>query len=567
MGLNLFVVSALFFLSSTPLSSYAFIPTTPQRVSSPVSPVTKLNQHTSDHYLRSLEVKSRCYHRRRDSQNLSLPKRVRQSKKTVLPTDEKIVPIIILEQAPETSVRKASRRKSSENGNFETSNEKVAYNFTMIGGYDDVKEELVQTVDFLLRPEEYTKHNVRLPRGVLLYGPPGTGKTLLAKCLAGEAKVPFIATSGSSFQEKYVGTGAARVRELFTFAKTQCPCIVFIDELDAIGRHRSADNEGAHAERDQTLNQLLVELDGFDTNSKVVIVAATNRVDILDSALRRSGRMDRTIHVGLPDSVTRKSIVDIHRQGKPIDVPTEDIVELTSGMSGADIENLLNEVVLHAIRKKTLPVDQVQMEMFYDQMVVGRSVSLKSMSEDMLWRIAVHEMGHAFVSLKTRHHGPLRKVTIVSPSASAAGFTMFTQESNGVSTTREGLEERICVLLGGRACEELVFGVDGVSCGASEDLEACRQLAEQMVLTYGMGQKTVYPRFSEKSRESIDEEIGHIIQDLYKKTKKAVIQHMDTYLLLAKLLLEKKTLKYDDITYFLRSRQQHPQSNNVRKNK
>ena len=369
----------------------------------------------------------------------------------------------------------------SEEGNFAFTSTS-GFNFTNIGGYDIVKQELIQIINVLLHPSNYSQYSVRVPRGVLLYGPPGTGKTLLAKCLAGQTEIPFLATSGTVFVEKYVGVGAARMRELFAFAKSNSPCIVFIDELDAIGRHRSGEAGAANVERDQTLNQLLIEMDGFHSQNDIVVIGATNRVDMLDEALRRSGRLDKSFYVGTPDANTRCEIIDIHRTGKPINASTNEIAEMTPGLSGADIESLLNEACLRGIRKNTLPVDSDQLEYIIDQMTLGRTASTKATpSDDDLWRISVHELGHAFVSLKTRFHGKLKAIKIITQSATTAGVTIF-QPSEITMPTREYLDERIRVLFGGRIAEELVFGTDGVSVGATEDLQVVKQLAEQMVV-------------------------------------------------------------------------------------
>lgn len=435
--------------------------------------------------------------------------------------------------------------KESSEGNFRL--EKVDnFNFTCVGGYNEVKEELVQVVDFLIHPTNYTVYGVRIPKGVLLAGPPGNGKTLLAKCLAGESNTSFIAAVGSQFQEKYVGTGAARVRELFELANNNQPCIIFIDELDALGRKRSGGEQGADAERDQTLNQLLTQLDGFNSDDSVVVLGATNRVDILDAALIRAGRFDKIINVPNPDSKTRLEIIDIHMRNKPINVSTSLLNQLTTGFSGAQIETLLNEATLHALRKGTIPVTIEDIEIAKDKLLLGRSSQGKNMTANTIKRIAIHEIGHLLISLSSAYHEKPVKVSIESAGTSL-GYTMF--EENEVDEgiyLREYLEDKIKVLLGGRAAEEVIYG-SSVSSGAISDLEKAFGMAKQMVTNYGMGAKIIYPYFSDEYKKEVDDEIHKIIVFAYKETRQLLEKKKKILITLAEELINKKTLKYDEI--------------------
>jgi cell division protease FtsH len=505
----------------------------------------------TDVYLKKLEMSSKYKKKQTRQSRYSRNWGENRRKRVVLSPPVVHVPVILYQEKEKVKTQTDVRRPrpTSESGAFQLEYN-ITTNFSHIGGYSDVKEELLQAVDFMQRPDKYEKYNVRLPRGILLYGPPGTGKTLFARCLAGEADVSFVATSGSSFHQRYVGVGSERLRELFTFAKQHNPCIIFIDEFDAIGRQRSSDGEPAQAERDTTLNQLLVELDGFKQTERVLLVAATNRLDILDEAVCRSGRIDKKIQIGLPDSYTREEIIKIHKEGKPIDsnVTLDDLVDLTAGLSGADIESILNEVVLQAIRKNTLPVNQTQLEDIHEQLLVGRSSTRLTMTETMEKRVSIHEIGHTVVSLYMEHHGPMKKVTISSPSGTTPGYTMFESEYNDLPT-KELMEEKICVLLGGRAAEETVYGRDHVSTGAHQDMEMCRTLAESM-LGYGFGSKILYPRFSENSKDSMDRDIDYIVTTMYKRAKRIIQKNIDAVMALSELLIERRTLKYSDIVEF-----------------
>jgi cell division protease FtsH len=437
-------------------------------------------------------------------------------------------------------------RPTSDSGLFCL--EQSKYNFSDIGGYDDVKEELTQVVDFMRNTDKYKAYNVRLPKGVLLEGPPGVGKTLFAKCLAGEANLSFIATSGSQFHEKYVGVGASRIRELFEFARNQKPCLVFIDEIDAVARERSGDTESSSAERDQTLNQLLVEMDGFRPSDGVILIAATNRPDVLDEGVTRSGRIDKKVKIGVPNEKTRRAIFNIHSKGKPLNVSVDVFVELSSGLTGADIEGVLNEATLLAIRRDSLPVTEEDIQTVYDQLVIGRSSGASEMDIGTLWRIAVHEMGHVLASLRTQMM--CRRVSVASPSSTTRGFTVF-DEAGDSMFTRRFAEDKICVLLGGRIAEELVFGDDEVSSGCVQDLHNCREIVEGMVTQWGFGNSAVFPRYSQRSLALIDENIDSIIKTLYAKTKSLLREQLQDLIALSELLLEKKTLLRDDIDAFL----------------
>ena len=447
---------------------------------------------------------------------------------------------------PGQKKRKMVAKKSST-GAFIIDPKLARYNFTHIGGYEEVKEELIQVTDFMRNPEKYKPYKVRLPRGILLYGAPGTGKTLFAKCVAGECNIAFIATSGSEFQEKYVGMGASRVRELFEFARQNTPCIIFIDEMDGIGRKRGSDGEAAQAERDQTLNQLLVEMDGYNGNEQIMVMGSTNRIDILDPALLRPGRLDKHIQVSLPDFNTRCAIIKIHLDNKPVNVTVEAIAKSTAGWSGAQIENLLNEVSLYGIRKNVLPVNSSVLETYTDYAILGKVMTPLNFSVSTLWRIAVHEMGHALVAMNTQHHEKPSKCSIISPNGQMAGYTTFDRntqhknEDDGVLMTREYLGDRMSILLGGRIAEEIIYGTS-VSTGASDDLQKCLDLAKKMVMDLGMGKRIVYPRSSEKSLQEIDNDISDKIEEAYSSAYEYLKNNSDLLRFMSQQLLLAKTL-------------------------
>ena len=387
--------------------------------------------------------------------------------------------------------------------------------FKDIGGYEPIKQELMQCVDMLQNYEDYSEYNVRIPKGLIFEGPPGNGKTLLAKGFAGEANCSFIPVSGSEFQEKYVGVGSARVKELFELAEKNKPCIIFIDEIDALGRKRSGDAESSSAERDNTLNQLLVSMDGFKSTDGIFIVGATNRADLLDPALVRPGRIDKRVFIALPDPTTREAILDIHIHGKPHDqtIHVSDMVDLTNGMSASQIENVLNEAMLMAIREKRKQFTQTDVDVVMNRILVGWQPTEHQFSKDMIERITVHEMGHAMVGLLSKQHSKMTKIVINLSSPNTPGYTVF-EGSTSALYTREALFEHLMILLAGRIAEEVFYNVS-VTTGAINDFEEALKLAEKMVVYYGMGEKLIYPANSDKSKESIDNEVVHIIHDAY----------------------------------------------------
>jgi cell division protease FtsH len=429
-------------------------------------------------------------------------------------------------------------------------------NFSYIGGYSLVKEELMQCADMLVNFEKYRKFNVRTPKGLILEGPPGNGKTLLAKCYSGEINVSFIPVSGAQFQEKYVGVGASRVRELFSKASENKPCIIFIDEIDAIGRKRSTDDLNPNAERDSTLNELLVSLDGFKSTDGIFVIGATNRLDLLDSALTRPGRIDKSIFIGLPDTKTRESIINIHINGKPHDssINTENLIEMTQGLSGAQIENLLNEAMLLALRSNKEIMSKNEIDFILNRILVGWQSSQHTYTDKLLYQIAVHEMGHAIVGLLSKDYNKLLKVSLNLWSPKTPGYTLFETKDNTNLFTKQKLITHLMVLLGGRIAEEEFFN-EAISTGASKDLEDAKALAQNMILTFGMGSKLIYPHASDRSKEIIDSEILEIIEIAYTKAKiiilnsKKLIEECATILttehVLTPELIEKKiSLKY-----------------------
>jgi cell division protease FtsH len=439
-----------------------------------------------------------------------------------------------------------STLKKAKSDNFEVIR-KSGFKFKDVGGYDNIKQELFQCVDLLSNFTKYSTYNIRIPKGLILEGPPGNGKTLIAKALAGEAKTSFICVSGSEFQDKYVGVGSGRIRELFTLAKSNLPCIIFIDEIDALGRKRSGDGETAGSERDNTLNELLVALDGFKNTSGVFVIGATNRADLLDSALMRPGRIDKRIFIGNPDKITRKAILDIHSKGKPHDnsVIFENLVDLTNGLSGAQIENLLNEAMLNALRFNREVFGMDDIDIVLNKMMVGWQPSEHQYSDNMIEQIAIHEMGHAVVGLLSKHHAKMKKVVINFSSPKTPAYTIFESSASSI-LTREALFEHLMILLAGRIAEEVFYGVS-VSTGAINDFEEALKLAEKMVCYYGMGKQLIYPSMSEKYKEIIDTEVAAIINNAYGYAEFIVRNSKDLITEGASILKNDKVLTADNM--------------------
>lgn len=421
--------------------------------------------------------------------------------------------------------------------------------FKDVGGYDNIKAELLQCTDLLANYTKYAKYNVRIPKGLILEGPPGNGKTLLAKAFAGECgkNVSFIAVSGSQFQEKYVGVGSSRIRELFELARKNVPCIIYIDEMDALGKQRSSDGETSTAERDSTLNELLSQMDGFKHSDGVFIIGSTNRADILDNALTRPGRIDKRIYIGHPDAKTREAILRIHLRGKPCspEINLIDLVSSSVGFSGAQLENWLNEAMLNALRNNRHVFTQKDLDEAINKVMVGWQPNPHEFHDDLLNRIAIHEMGHAVVGMRCCHHAKVVKVSIQLHSPTSPGVTQFETDTNNIYT-RDALFEHLMILLGGQVAENNVFSLSTTT-GVSDDLNKVYDLAEKMILYYGMGSRVVYPKHSEKYREMIDEEIMSLIQDAYKAADYLIKQNLEAVRRGGVLLAEKHVLKADEI--------------------
>jgi len=442
--------------------------------------------------------------------------------------------------------------KSKKSENFEVINNSL-FTFNDVGGYDSVKQELNQCIDLLQNYTKYSKYNVRVPKGIIFEGPPGNGKTLLAKSLAGEARTGFIAVSGSEFQEKYVGVGAARIRELFKLAKKNIPCIVFIDEIDAVGRSRGK-NQDESSERDNTLNELLVALDGFKNNTGVFLIGATNRADLLDPALLRPGRIDKRIYIGNPDAKTRAAIIKIHSPGKPRDstVVDEDLVEITNGFSCAQIENLLNEAMLNALRYDRHLFNIEDIDIVYNKMMAGWQPTEHQLTSDIIDHIAIHEMGHAIVGLISKHHSKMSKVIINLSSPTSPGYTVFESPTSTIYT-REALFEHLMILLAGRIAEEVFYGIS-VTTGAINDFEEALKLSKKMITYYGMGEEVIYPDGSEKYKEIIDNEISNLIQDAYRYAEYIVKNSKELIFECAELLKENKLVRAEELIEIINDR-------------
>ncbi len=428
--------------------------------------------------------------------------------------------------------------------------------FKDVAGADEEKEELTEIVEFLKNPNEFSKLGARIPKGVLLVGPPGTGKTLLAKAVAGEADAPFFSISGSDFVEMYVGVGASRVRDLFKEAKKSQPSIIFIDEIDAVGRHRGAGMGGGHDEREQTLNQLLVEMDGFGANEGVIVIAATNRPDILDPALLRPGRFDRQVTVGYPDIKGREEILKVHAKNKPLapDVDLHQIAATTVGFTGADLENLLNEAALLAAKRKKMAITMNEIEEATMKVVVGSEKKSRKISDKDKKITAYHEAGHAISSYYLENQDPVTHISIV-PRGMAAGFTLYTPEQDKTHMMKSRMLDDIVSLLGGRVAEQIIFG--DISTGASNDIQRATEIARNMITKYGMSEKlgpiafgsdndevflgknyTHTRNYSENKAAVIDEEVETIINNAYKRTETILTEHIDQLHLVSDVLVK-----------------------------
>lgn len=443
--------------------------------------------------------------------------------------------------------------------------------FNDVAGCDEEKEELSEIVEFLKNPAKYNDIGARIPKGVLLVGPPGTGKTLLAKAVAGEANVPFLSISGSDFLEMYVGVGASRVRDLFDQAKKNAPAIIFIDEIDAVGRHRGAGMGGGHDEREQTLNQMLVEMDGFVENEGVIVLAATNRPDILDPALLRPGRFDRQVTVGLPDIKGRVEILKVHSRNKSLspDVNLEDVARTTVGFTGADLENLLNEAALLAARRGLKSITRSEIEEAAIKVVVGTEKKSHKISDAEKRLTAYHEAGHAVSTFFIEGQDPVHQVSIV-PRGSAGGYTMHMPLEDKMYMSKKKMEEELIILLGGRVAEHIVFG--DISTGASNDIERASDIARKMVTKYGMsdtlgpitfgsGHDEVFlgkdygtvRNYSEEIAKEIDEEVNRIITTAYKNCEKLLKEHYDRLELLAQYLIVNEKINGTDFDSLMRN--------------
>ena len=435
--------------------------------------------------------------------------------------------------------------------------------FADVAGVDEAKEDVTELVDFLRDPGRFQRLGGRIPKGVLMVGPPGTGKTLLAKAIAGEAKVPFFSISGSDFVEMFVGVGASRVRDMFEQAKKQAPCIIFIDEIDAVGRHRGGGYGGGHDEREQTLNQLLVEMDGFEGNEGVIVIAATNRPDVLDKALLRPGRFDRQVFVGLPDIRGREQILKVHVRKVPLDdkVDLGVLARGTPGFSGADLANLVNEAALFAARANRRIVTMEEFEKARDKIMMGAERRSMVMSEEEKANTAYHEAGHAIVGRLMPEHDPVHKVTII-PRGRALGVTQFLPEEDKYSLSKRQLEGQICSLFGGRIAEELIHGPDGVTTGASNDIERATQMARNMAAKWGLTDKMgpiLYGEeesqipgagnslYSEDTSREIDEEVRRIVDECYAKAKKLLEDNVDILHAMKDALMEYETIDSEQV--------------------
>jgi len=486
-----------------------------------------------------------------------------------------ILPIVLLGALFYFLFFRAARGAGTQAFNFSKSRARLTLDkrpevtFADVAGADEAKEEVQEVVEFLKAPQKFQALGGRIPRGVLLVGPPGTGKTLLAKAIAGEARVPFYSISGSEFVEMFVGVGAARVRDLFDQAKRNAPCLIFIDEIDAVGRHRGAGLGGGHDEREQTLNQILAEMDGFDTSANVIVMAATNRPDILDPALLRPGRFDRHVVIDLPDIKGREAILEVHAKGKPLakEVNLETIAKETPGFSGADLANVINEAAILAARRNRKDISSKELEEAADRVLAGPEKKSRIISPKEKEIIAYHESGHALTAKLLPNADPVHKISIVARGI-LGGWTRFLPTEDRHLWTRSQFHDRLAVSLGGRVAEEITFGE--MTTGAQNDLEQATKLARQMVTEYGMSEK-LGPRtfgqrqeliflgreiseqrdYSDKIAEEIDEEVHNIIQRAYDTAKQALTTNKDKLKQLAQELITHETLDEPELNRVL----------------
>jgi len=458
------------------------------------------------------------------------------------------------------------------------SDEQVKVTFKDVAGVEEAKQDVVELVEFLRDPSKFQRLGGTIPRGVLMVGPPGTGKTLLAKAIAGEARVPFFSISGSDFVEMFVGVGASRVRDMFAQAKKQAPCIIFIDELDAVGRQRGAGLGGGHDEREQTLNQMLVEMDGFEGNEGIIVIAATNRPDVLDPALLRPGRFDRQVVVPLPDVRGREQILSVHMNKTPIaeDVDARIIARGCPGFSGADLANLVNEAALFAARRNKRVVDQQDFEDAKDKIMMGAERKSMVMTEDEKRLTAYHEAGHAIVGLRVPEHDPVHKVTII-PRGRALGVTMFLPEEDRYSYTKLRLNSSICGLFGGRIAEEMIFGAERVTTGAQNDIQRVTEIARNMVTKWGLSDKmgplaygedegevflghqvTQHKTISDETAHAIDEEVRRIVEENYAEAKRILEDNVEILHAMADALMKFETIDRHQIDDVMNGRPPRP---------
>ncbi len=453
--------------------------------------------------------------------------------------------------------------------------DQIKTTFADVAGVDEAKDDVQELVEFLRDPTKFQRLGGKIPRGVLMAGPPGTGKTLLAKAIAGEAKVPFFSISGSDFVEMFVGVGASRVRDMFEQAKKQSPCIIFIDEIDAVGRHRGGGHGGGHDEREQTLNQLLVEMDGFEGNEGIIVIAATNRPDVLDKALLRPGRFDRQVFVGLPDIRGREQILKVHMRKVPLDeqVQASIIARGTPGFSGADLANLVNEAALFAARANRRLVSMEEFEKARDKIMMGAERKSMVMSEQEKENTAYHEAGHAIVGRLVPEHDPVHKVTII-PRGRALGLTQFLPEDDKYSLSKRALESQLCTLFGGRIAEEMTLGFDGVTTGAQNDIERATSLARSMVTKWGLSEKLGPLHYGEDdggmpgaggpqnysgaTSKVIDEEVRGIIDRCYSIAENHLTENKDILVAMKDALMEYETIDAEQVDDLMARRKVRP---------